>query len=109
MQSLSLMASSACQTKVARLEAAPTGSPVTSSACWSCLAFTGLKYVLSSYDVAISSVPYQAPSEAEAELAAMNVHGVIDAVMTEDSDILIFGAPCIIRRYAAIFLLMCCH
>ncbi|KAG2351249.1 PIN domain-like protein, partial [Suillus spraguei] len=37
------------------------------------------------------------PSEAEAELAAMNVHGVIDAVMTEDSDILIFGAPCIIR------------
>ncbi|KAG2091356.1 uncharacterized protein F5147DRAFT_840840 [Suillus discolor] len=28
----------------------------------------------------------EAPSEAEAELAAMNVHGVIDAVMTEDSD-----------------------
>ncbi|KAG2054558.1 PIN domain-like protein [Suillus hirtellus] len=42
----------------------------------------------------------EAPSEAEAELAAMNVHGVIDAVMTEDSDILVFGAPCIIRRYA---------
>ncbi|KAG2368989.1 PIN domain-like protein [Suillus spraguei] len=39
----------------------------------------------------------EAPSEAEAELAAMNVHGVIDAVMTEDSDILIFGAPYIIR------------
>ncbi|KAG1863922.1 PIN domain-like protein [Suillus tomentosus] len=39
----------------------------------------------------------EAPSEAEAELAAMNVHGVIDAVMTEDSDILVFGAPCIIR------------
>ncbi|KAG2354499.1 PIN domain-like protein, partial [Suillus spraguei] len=51
----------------------------------------------------------EAPSEAEVELAAMNVHGVIDAVMTEDSDILIFGALCIIRRYAAIFLLMCCH
>ncbi|KAG1723630.1 PIN domain-like protein [Suillus lakei] len=39
----------------------------------------------------------KAPSEAEAELAAMNSHGVIDAVITEDSDILIFGAPCIIR------------
>ncbi|KAG1879966.1 PIN domain-like protein [Suillus subluteus] len=40
----------------------------------------------------------EAPGEAEAELAAMNAHGVIDAAMTEDSDILIFGAPCIIRR-----------
>ncbi|KIK32990.1 hypothetical protein CY34DRAFT_100436, partial [Suillus luteus UH-Slu-Lm8-n1] len=39
----------------------------------------------------------EAPSEAEAELAAMNVHGIIDAVITEDSDILIFGAPCIIQ------------
>ncbi|KAG1887817.1 PIN domain-like protein [Suillus subluteus] len=39
----------------------------------------------------------EAPGEAEAELAAMNAHGVIDAAMTEDSDILIFGAPCIIR------------
>lgn len=29
----------------------------------------------------------------------MNVHGIIDAVMTEDSDVLIFGALCIIRRY----------
>jgi Holliday junction resolvase YEN1 len=55
-----------------------------------------------------SPVSYQALSEAEAELAAMNVHSIIDAVMTEDSDILIFGAPCIIRRYVAIFLLICC-
>ncbi|KAG2110242.1 PIN domain-like protein, partial [Suillus discolor] len=39
----------------------------------------------------------EAPGEAEAELAVMNVHGVIDAAMTEDSDILIFGAPCVIR------------
>ncbi|KAG1847570.1 PIN domain-like protein, partial [Suillus subluteus] len=39
----------------------------------------------------------QAPGEAEAELATMNAHGVIDAAMTKDSDILIFGAPCIIR------------
>ncbi|KAG1888119.1 hypothetical protein F4604DRAFT_1674537 [Suillus subluteus] len=39
----------------------------------------------------------EAPGEAKAELATMNAHGVIDAAMTEDSDILIFGAPCIIR------------
>jgi 5'-3' exonuclease len=45
----------------------------------------------------------QAPSEAEAELAAMNTHSVIDAVMTEDSDILIFGAVCVIRRYVVVF------
>jgi 5'-3' exonuclease len=103
------MALDAYQTKATRLGAAPTGSLVTSSACWTYLVFTGLKYVLSPHDVGVSPVLYQAPSEAEAELAAMNVHGVIDAVMTEDSDILIFGTPCIIRRYAVIFLLMCCR
>ncbi|KAG2029780.1 XPG I-region-domain-containing protein [Suillus americanus] len=91
------MALDAYQTKATRLGAAPTGSLVTSSACWTYLVFTGLKYVLSPHDVSVSPVPYQAPSKAEAELAAMNVHGVIDTVMTEDSDILIFGAPCIIR------------
>jgi hypothetical protein len=47
----------------------------------------------------------QAPSEAEAELAAMNCHGVIDAVITEDSNILIFEALCIIRLYGIILLL----
>lgn len=78
------------------------GHKVRSSPHW-------IKYVLSPHDVGVSPVLYQAPSEAEAELAAMNVHGVIDAVMTEDSDILIFGTPCIIRRYAVIFLLMCCR
>ncbi|KAG2029815.1 hypothetical protein BDR03DRAFT_987512 [Suillus americanus] len=39
----------------------------------------------------------EAPGEAKAELATMNAHGVIDAAMTEDCNILIFGAPCIIR------------
>lgn len=101
------MACGAYQTKVERPEAAPTGLRMTSSACWSCLAFTGHRYVLSlsfPHGVVASSVHIQAPSEGEAELAAMNAHGVIDAVMTEDSDILIFGAPCVIRRYAIVFL-----
>ncbi|KAG0701354.1 PIN domain-like protein, partial [Suillus ampliporus] len=51
----------------------------------------------------------EAPSEAEAELAALNIHSVIDAVMTEDSDVLIFGAVCIIRRYVVPFILCAYH
>ncbi|KAG1890215.1 PIN domain-like protein [Suillus subluteus] len=51
----------------------------------------------------------EAPGEAEAELAAMNAHGVIDAAMTEDSDILIFGAPCIIRRCVIRYLPLIYH
>ena len=41
----------------------------------------------------------QAAGEAEAELAHMNNLGLIDAVMTDDSDALIFGARVIIRKY----------
>ncbi|KAK6966740.1 PIN domain-like protein [Favolaschia claudopus] len=41
---------------------------------------------------------HQAPGEAEAELAQMNKLGFIDAVITEDSDTLVFGAVCIIRK-----------
>lgn len=40
----------------------------------------------------------QAPGEAEAELAVLNRLGHVDAVMTDDSDALVFGALCIIRR-----------
>ena len=40
---------------------------------------------------------YQAPGEAEAELAMLNSLGVIDVVITDDSDAFIFGAICIIR------------
>ncbi|KAK0456847.1 PIN domain-like protein [Armillaria borealis] len=39
----------------------------------------------------------QAPAEAEAELASMSKAGVIDAVLSEDSDALIFGAKCVLR------------
>ncbi|TFK83441.1 hypothetical protein K466DRAFT_665841 [Polyporus arcularius HHB13444] len=38
-----------------------------------------------------------AAGEAEAELAKMNELGIIDAVMTEDSDVFIFGARVVIR------------
>jgi len=39
---------------------------------------------------------HQAPGEAEAELALMNAHNYIDAVMTDNSDTLVFGAHTII-------------
>lgn len=40
---------------------------------------------------------HQAPAEAEAELARMNQLGLIDAVLTDDSDIFVFGATMVIR------------
>ncbi|KAF8834705.1 PIN domain-like protein [Paxillus ammoniavirescens] len=41
---------------------------------------------------------YTAPGEAEAELAKLNRNGVIDGVLTEDSDAVVFGAEMVIRR-----------
>ncbi|KAI3615718.1 hypothetical protein WG66_011963 [Moniliophthora roreri] len=38
-----------------------------------------------------------APGEAEAELAEMNARGIIDIVMTDDVDALIFGAEFVVR------------
>ncbi|KAL4064547.1 PIN domain-like protein, partial [Scleroderma citrinum] len=40
---------------------------------------------------------HEASNEAEAELAKLNVVGIIDAVFSDDSNILLFGAPCIIQ------------
>lgn len=40
----------------------------------------------------------EAPAEAEAELAELNRLGLIDAIVTEDSDAFVFGAQCVIRR-----------
>ncbi|KAG2358110.1 hypothetical protein BDR07DRAFT_1489870 [Suillus spraguei] len=40
---------------------------------------------------------YDAAGEAEAELAALSCNGVIDAVITEDSDALVFGASRVFR------------
>ncbi|KAG1884894.1 PIN domain-like protein [Suillus subluteus] len=39
---------------------------------------------------------FMARGEAEAELAAMNSVGTIDAVMTDDSDVFAFGCRCVI-------------
>ncbi|KAJ7604570.1 hypothetical protein B0H17DRAFT_968356, partial [Mycena rosella] len=36
-----------------------------------------------------------APGEAEAELAQMNRHSEIDGIITEDSDVFVFGAQCV--------------
>ena len=41
---------------------------------------------------------WQAPYEADAQLAYMLAHGYADAVVTEDSDLLVFGAKEIIFK-----------
>ncbi|PBK98083.1 hypothetical protein ARMGADRAFT_921104, partial [Armillaria gallica] len=41
---------------------------------------------------------HNAPGEAEAELAQMNQVGVIDVIMTEDSDVFVFGAKAVLRQ-----------
>jgi len=43
---------------------------------------------------------HQAPAEAEAELAYMNKEDIIDAVVTSDSDIFLFGAHTVIQKWA---------
>ncbi|GBE83358.1 hypothetical protein SCP_0504060 [Sparassis crispa] len=41
---------------------------------------------------------WRAPGEAEAELAKLNQLGIVDTVLTDDSDALIFGARTVIRK-----------
>ncbi len=41
---------------------------------------------------------WNAPGEAEAELAVMNRQGKIDAVLSDDGDALLFGATCLLRK-----------
>ncbi|KAL4069005.1 PIN domain-like protein [Scleroderma citrinum] len=41
---------------------------------------------------------HEALGEAEAKLAKLNAVGIIDAIFSDDSDILLFGAPCVIQR-----------
>lgn len=42
-----------------------------------------------------------APGEAEAELAYLNSMGIIDAVLSDDVDCFIFGAPTVIRNLSS--------
>lgn len=46
----------------------------------------------------ISILAIQAAGEAEAQLALMNGAGIIDAVMTDDSDTFVFGAQTVLRK-----------
>lgn len=43
-------------------------------------------------------IGFQAPGEAEAELAYLNRIGMLDAVLTDDVDAFLFGAITIIRK-----------
>jgi Holliday junction resolvase YEN1 len=51
----------------------------------------------SHYFHAVFLICLQARGEAEAELAWMSREGLIDAVLTDDSDIFVFGASTILR------------
>jgi Holliday junction resolvase YEN1 len=42
----------------------------------------------------------KAPGEAEAELALMSKQGLVDAVLTDDADTLLFGAKVVIRNWS---------
>ena len=44
----------------------------------------------------------QAPAEAEAELALMNSMGLIDAILTNDSDVFLFGGLDVMHKYIKI-------
>lgn len=44
---------------------------------------------------------HDAPGEGEAECALLQKQGIVDAVMTEDVDALMFGSTCTIRNWAA--------
>ena len=48
----------------------------------------------------MANVFFQAPGEAEAELAQLNQNGIVDAVLSDDSDTFVFGANTVIRKYA---------
>jgi 5'-3' exonuclease len=46
----------------------------------------------------ISILTIQAAGEAKAQLALMNNAGIIDAVMTDDSDAFVFGAQTVLHK-----------
>ena len=63
--------------------------------------------------ILVLTLLYQAPGEAEAELAYLNRILAIDLVLTSDSDVFLFGATHVMRRsviyYHLIKVLICRH
>lgn len=47
---------------------------------------------------ACGAVGWEAPGEAEAELARMSEEGLVDAVLSDDVDALVFGARAVMRK-----------
>ncbi|PBK81549.1 PIN domain-like protein, partial [Armillaria gallica] len=70
------------------------GKKVSMKACW-------LEHHFKEMITAFRFYQHVAPGEAEAELAQMNQAGLIDTIITEDSDVLVFGAKLILRRMEA--------
>ncbi|KAH9908813.1 PIN domain-like protein [Epithele typhae] len=58
-----------------------------------------LQRILEDFVVACGFAWIEAPGEAEAELAHMNKTGFVDVVLTDDSDVLVLGAPVVMRKY----------
>lgn len=52
---------------------------------------------LHTVDVSCFKLSHQAPGDAVAELASLNMSGAIDAVLTNGSDAFVFGACCVIQ------------
>ena len=45
-----------------------------------------------------SNLQQTGPGKAEAELALLNKLGIIDIIITDDSDALVFGATCVMCK-----------
>lgn len=58
---------------------------------------TGMKNIIQAFGFEWRT----APGEAEAELAYLNRIGVIDAVLSDDVDTILFGATMVIRKYVS--------
>lgn len=58
----------------------------------------GLSDCVGSSGISLITQLIQAPGEAEAELASLSNLGLLDVVMTDDSDVFVFGARCVIRN-----------
>jgi len=65
---------------------------------WLTVCFLSLSLLFSSFCNPTNVYLTQAMGEAEAQLALMNSAGIIDAVMTDDSDAFVFGARTVFRK-----------